>query len=342
MNKLSVWSTAVVLSIGAVVAWVIFADMRRHATVPTANPDSQAIVIGRDHAAASQTASPVAKAAGVDRSPGPVGGRSSDGSRQPMQAVVVSPQARKLLSSVSNLGSLYKDLKSRESTLNGDELLALRELLESCNVIAFIVQDMRATSGAVARVSANPARASAAEKLSRACADVPDSELSVQRRLALSSELNRREHAIVGAETLKAMTDIGFGTQSHDRAEALLANADPAVMRGIADYLAHEIRFTGMSADFRARGLDVEQLTSGWQLAACDLAGACGPESLNLLEACVILARCDVDSLADYMRKYEPEKFASADQFRQLVVASYRSGDWSWLNLPTLRAKLPA
>lgn len=259
-----------------------------------------------------------------------------------VKQVKPSKQSQALLGDVSNLNALYSDLISRELTLTGDELFVLREVLSACTVAAVVETSIAQTQGATQRVKSNPLRANAAEKLRRACADVPDAELSDARKSALVTELNRRDHPIIQAETLRAIAEMGFGTASHDKAVALLGNADPTVMARVADFFAFEIRLTGFSPSLRSQGLDVEHLASGFQLAACDMGGGCGPNSLNLLEVCVVLARCDVNSLSDYMRKYEPEKFVSADQFRQLVLASHRSGDWSWLNLPTLRAKLPA
>ena len=253
-----------------------------------------------------------------------------------------SPLSRRLFASVSELGQIYRELKSRESTLSGDEWLALRDVILGCMALASTEEQMKLVPARAALVSSNPQRSKAADTSRRACAEIPESELTDKRLSAIFGELNRREHPIVQAETLRAMTESGFGAVSHDRATALLSSPDPVIMMRVADYLAYEIRLTGMYPEFLARGLNTEHLSDGWQLAVCDLTGGCGSDSQQLIGPCVIMNRCDVASLAEYMRKYEPEKFASADQFRQLVLASYKSGDWSWLNLPTLRTKLPA
>lgn len=322
--------------------WFVFSHQPRQGIVPgtDAGQREATAVAGGSALGAADRSSGIS--GNPDTSSRPAEARPIDGNRVAVKGIQPSSQARNVLSSVSNFGALYRDLKARESKLTGDELLALREVLTSCLMIATIDQNLRAAPGALARVSANPLRASSVEKLRLACAEVPDSELGMERRTALSVELNRRDHPIVNAETLKVLTDLGFGTQSHDRAVELLTNAEPAVMLSVAEYLAHEIRFTGMSPALRERGLDVEHMTSGWRLASCDLAGGCGSDSLDVLEPCIVLARCDANSLSEYMQKYEPEKYASANQFRQLILASYQSGDWTWLNLPALRAKLPA
>lgn len=258
--------------------------------------------------------------------------------------VPIEPTAlsRRLFGSVADLGKVYRELKAREATLSGDELLILRNVLLGCMGLSSMDEQIKLEPAIAILVSSNPQRSKAADTSRRACAEIPQSELTEKRLSGIFRELIRREHASVQAESLQAITEAGFGTKSHDRAIALLASADPAIMLRIADYFAYEIRLTGMNFEFMARGLNPENLSTGWQLAVCDLTGGCGPDSQQLIGPCVTMNRCDVASLADYLQKYDPNTYPSADQFRQLILASYQSGDWTWLNLPALRSKLPA
>ena len=307
--------------------------------VDSQRPDRSA-ESGRNTASARDAAVGVAPAVPPVASPNPAIVPAS----KPIQP---SPLTRRVYGNVLELSSLYRELTNKQTALSADEVLALKEVLSICTTFALVAEgDARADSAISAKVAAkgrsNAPRVAAADKLRRACNEIPEADLSDARRSALGTELNRLGHPANDADRLRALAELGFATQSHDQAVALLSNAEPAVMLRLADWLTYEIRLTGMSPEFRARGLDVEQLSRGWELAICEMTRGCGVDSNAVLDSCIATGICDANSFADFLRKYDPEKFLVADRFRELILASYRTGDWTWLNLPTLRSKLPA
>ncbi len=113
-----------------------------------------------------------------------------------------------------------------------------------------------------------------------------------------------------------------------------LSSRDPAAIR-----MAGELLFTAYRDGELRYGytpgmmLDGVNSSAVWDLLACEYGADCGQQSTYLSERCAYEGRCDVDTIRDYLIKYELNPAQAAEV--QAIVARFRAGietgDWSFL-----------
>jgi hypothetical protein len=240
-----------------------------------------------------------------------------------------------------SLANIYKSIIDKPFDLRtADDWHLLMEVMTRCQANEMLEREdwglppeakpKFATEAYAPRVAARQAHRDS-------CAEIPVSEFSTEAINVALAHLSQAKHPAIDWITLRALTEMGFALQSHDQMVDLLADPNPLLVKNMGQSVAYEINLSGLEREFNARGINVGDFEEAWRLAACDLAGGCAPDQ----DVCVYMGRCDSASPLDYYRRYEPERFGSLDALRQRIVDSYRNGDWRWLDLPTVRGRLP-
>jgi hypothetical protein len=262
---------------------------------------------------------------------------------QPFVKSSPNATALKMLGSVKQIVGVYQTVMATPAeSRTADDWHALHDVMMRCRVTADSERSGWGTPEEKLKKlvsDESSPRFTALQTMRTMCAGVPP--VTDEAMSEVATRLHALNHAWARVAPLRGLAENGYAHNAHDDLLLGLSDPNPLLANQIASMVSYEINLTGSQAEFAGRGINAADIEDAWRLAACDLAGGCGKDSHDVLVLCFYTAKCDATSLLDYSRKYEPERFASLDALRQRILDSYRTGDWAWLDLPTLRSRLP-
>ncbi|QJR15163.1 hypothetical protein [Usitatibacter palustris] len=224
----------------------------------------------------------------------------------------------------------YRDFVEarREQLAAIDVAYEVSQALEECYAVSLAIPEAPAFK-LVAMSQSWPALA-ASEALTIPCRGFeghrihPGEVLSLLRYAADGGEPRARARLLL-------MRDVAAPKESAlEEIPWLLASKDAGIVRDVGAFLARG------ETDVRLGGEDVAAKVSviAWELAACDLGYACGPESRITLAQCAFSEACSAGSYEQALEIVEPpETLARARALRDGIVRALGAGDWRWLGL---------
>ncbi len=237
----------------------------------------------------------------------------------------LAPLSAHVIKSVRRFGTTLVLLNERPlNELSHDELSLRFYLARNCSNIA-ILRDSE--NGLMTAIRQRPerfsqARLQAIKTLTEACHGVPASMFGVEAMSQLLAEMFRREDRPAGR---LATLPLNY---------ALWANLnDLHKLAASGDALAFTYALAMLSKDsiisVKGEAIKAEDFIEAWHLAACELAGGCGPESRHVLERCALLNQCGASSLLEVIRVHEPERYPLMLKLYPKLVEAFTSANWS-------------
>jgi hypothetical protein len=240
--------------------------------------------------------------------------------------------------SITNFSEIVALTRKPVTQLSNDELSVTLYLASLCdNVLATAPPYDAATpkfSDQKAQVQHETRRA-ATRKMVDVCEQATRDGMPRNIAFSLRNEdINRSSPGSVNFQVAHALT-FGDPERAVSSVEAAVSSRDPlALQTSFAqfDTLAEQ---AGLVEEFRASGLTTENLWDAWALARCALANGCAADSPVVLALCSMEGKCGA-SLESALQQSDPARYADLLRLRDQMIASYKGGDWAWLNLQRL------
>jgi len=173
------------------------------------------------------------------------------------------------------------------------------------------------------------AEAAAAESLAAPCRGFegrridPREVLALLRQSASQGEPRARARLLlfrdVAAEKDDALRELPM----------LLVTLDPGVVRDVGAFIARgetEVRLGTEAVPARVSAI-------AWELAACDLGYACGPDARITLAQCAFGGSCGGGYEEALAQSESPDELARARALRPAILRALLRHDWRWLGL---------
>lgn len=152
----------------------------------------------------------------------------------------------------------------------------------------------------------------------------PDDVLSLLRYAADGGEPRARARLLL-------MRDVAAPKDAViEEIPALLASRDAGIVRDVGAFLARGEIDVRLGSDV----VPAPIAAIAWELAACELGFACGPDSRLALAQCAFAQACTGGSYEQALETMEtPEAMTLARDLRTGIVRALRDFDWAWLGL---------
>jgi hypothetical protein len=258
-------------------------------------------------------------------------------STPPVQPNLQVSRAKYLLYNDGNRKAVLDALSSRTSTSNDDHAVHIQALYDC----AALYEKQRMNVSTVAPDTlATPDRKEAYERWNKRCEGIPKEQLRWEYAQAELVKLERQGNLMALSSTLPHLVSVNRYDMISERIDQLISLRDPVVMGNLSNFIITQMEQPALRQQVNDAGMDLAMLRAAWQTVECDAAGGCGPQSTAAAQLCATRGLCGTGSVLDRSRAAYGTNPAF-ERYREQLENSYKTGNWSWLNLQLVKNPPP-